>query len=188
MSKANAASDNVQRDKKEWLFSLGYSFGGDSLSERGDNVRAGELVTVSMARLWQLQDNWYLQTGLGFQFDFGSAESEADVEYYYFTRWPTDLLVSYLHEKHRFAGGVTYVLSPRFKGGKTDINNTGEDITLYGDEDFENSLGFSLEYSYNFNKKGWVGLRYTGIDYESQDRENREIDGSALSITVQILF
>ena len=162
-----------------WLINGGLTAGGDKIAlvqiASGNssldtvNIKAGELFFLSGGMIVDLpSSNFSVQTTIGWHTDSISA-SNGSVG---FDRYPLEIIPFYqLGESHRLGAGVTYHLSPELD--LADANG--------GTYEFENSLGFLLEYDYKFNNSAMLGLRYTFIDYEIDS-----IDGTNAVSTTDI--
>jgi outer membrane protein with beta-barrel domain len=154
------------------LLSLGVTYGGDKLAtisyDDGDDVdiHGGDLVLFGIGALHQFGNNWEAQPSVNYQFDRANARN-GDAT---FDRIPLDLLGFYRVGAHRFGGGITYHLNPKFD---SDFDFAGGDGTV----DFDNAVGAVVEYDYFFNEHVSLGLRYTSIKYKS-DEISDDVDGS----------
>jgi hypothetical protein len=163
------------------VLTLGIGTGGDKLAEveydHGDDgdVRAGGLILAGVGINHQFGNNWELQATLNYLFDGADADN-GDVS---FARWPIDVLAFYRTGNHRFGGGLTYHMNPKF-----DI-----DIDYYVDDsiDFDDALGFVVEYDYFFTNNFSVGVRGTLIDYEASDYSD-EISGNSIGVVANGYF
>jgi hypothetical protein len=154
------------------LLSFGVTYGGDKLAtisyKHGDDVdiHAGGLVLFGIGVLHQFGNNWEAQASVNYHFDRANARN-GDAT---FDRIPLDFLGFYRVGAHRFGGGVTYHLNPKFD---SDFDFAGGDGTV----DFDNAVGAVIEYDYFFNESVSLGVRYTNIKYKSADISD-DIDGS----------
>ena len=159
----------------------GIGTGGDELAEveydHGDDgeVRAGGLVLLGVGIDHQFGNNWEVQATVNYLFDGADADN-GDV---FFSRWPLDLLAFYRNGNHRFGGGLTYHLNPEFE---VDLDYVPERTI-----DFDDALGFVLEYDYFIMPQLSVGVRGTLIDYEASDFDD-EVSGNSIGVVVNGYF
>lgn len=154
------------------LLTFGVTYGGDKLATikytNGDDVdlHGGGLVLFGIGAVHRFSENWEAQASINYHVDRANARN-GDAT---FDRIPLDLLGFYRVGAHRFGGGVTYHLNPKFD---SDFDFSGGD----GSVDFDNALGAVIEYDYFFNKHISLGARYTHIKYKSADIVG-DVDGS----------
>jgi hypothetical protein len=164
----------------KFLVTLGITNGGDTLAtveyDDGDDIdmKAGGLLLLGAGIDHQFGNGWEIQSTLNYHFNRTDADN-GDAE---FTRMPIDVLGFYRAGNHRFGGGVTYHLNPEF-----EIDTDFAD----GDIEFDNALGWVIEYDYFFSEGISAGLRYTMIDYEASDFDV-ELDGNHLGLIINFAF
>jgi hypothetical protein len=163
------------------LLTFGVTYGGDKLATieytNGDDVdlHGGGLVLFGIGAVHRFSDNWEAQASVNYHVDRANARNgdatfdrmPLDLLGFYM---PLDLLGFYRAGAHRFGGGLTYHLNPKFD---SDFDFAGGD----GAADFDNALGAVIEYDYFFNEHISLGVRYTNIKYQLSDIDD-DIDGS----------
>jgi hypothetical protein len=165
----------------QFLFTLGVTSGGDKLAEieyehgSDRDIKAGGLLLFGAGFDYQFGNNWEIQSTINYQFDRADADN-GDVE---FERFPLDVLGFYRNGSHRFGGGITYHMNPKYS---IDVDNG-----VSGDVDFDDALGLVVEYDYFFSQNVSLGVRYTDIEYDASDF-NETIDGSHFGIIINALF
>jgi hypothetical protein len=175
------AQDQPQPSTTHLVLTLGVGTGGDKLAEveydHGDDgeVRGGGLLLAGVGVNHQFDNNWEVQATLNYLYDGADADN-GDVS---FTRWPIDLLAFYRAGNHRFGGGLTYHMNPEFE---IDV-----DYVADGTVDFDDALGFVLEYDYFFTENLSLGVRGTVIDYEASDVDE-EISGNSIGLVFNGYF
>ncbi len=166
-------------DRTKIIFQGAIEGGGDDLitlyytDGHSETVRAGGLLLLGGGIAYQtLADNERLQTRLTFNWKSDST-SEADGEMDW-NHFPLELIQFYEGEKIAMGIGLTYHLAPSLKGSGR---------LAYYDVDFENALGNVFELNYKLSKTGFVGFRYTSIEYEYSNSGNT-VDGSTFGISL----
>jgi hypothetical protein len=91
--------------------------------------------------------------------------SNADVT---FTRYPLDALVFYNMERVRVGGGLTYHMSPKLRSSGFAPNPTA---------DYDNAVGTVLGADYRYNQNGFLGLRYTSLEYSGAGLLTKKTNG-----------
>jgi hypothetical protein len=142
---------------------VGVHSGGDDLrntntDQTGAGVKAGELMSVAIGAIFVPVDNFELQTTFGYKYDFDLPLDDVA----FFERSEINLLLFYRMGDWRVGGGVT-----RHQGISLDATNF-TDTTV----DFEDATGAMLEFGYYYTKWGYVGFRYTNIDYKTMPAPN----------------
>lgn len=139
----------------------GLHFGGDDLVivpfTNGDSqtIKAGELLSLSAGVGFGVAENLESRFMAGFKLDSVDADN-GSVDFF---RYPLEALLMYkASEKVSIGGGLTYHLNPGISG---DGVATGVDF------DYDNALGFVLEFDYLLSTGGYFGAKLTSIDYEA---------------------
>lgn len=134
------------------------SSGGDEIARLsdGESVKAGELLYFGAGYDFTLNrdDTLRLRTMLGYKFVHLNA-SNGDVK---FNRAPLDVALIKRTGSFSFGGGLSYHLSPTYDG---TVNGANTRIN------FDDSLGYALQGSYNFGQKTELGIRLLSIDYKA---------------------
>jgi hypothetical protein len=155
--------------------------GGDKLAtveyRHGPDVdiRAGGLLLLGVGVDHEFDNRFELQATANYLTDRADGRN-GEVS---FSRWPIELLGFYRMGNHRFGGGATYHINPKFD---VDIDD-GDNFTV----DFDNALGFVAEYDYFILRQLSVGVRGTLIKYKSSDIDG-DIDGNSIGIVVSGYF
>jgi hypothetical protein len=178
---ADMPVDAYEPSKTHLVTSLGLMDGGDKLAtveyRHGDDVdiRAGGLVLLGVGVNHEFGNNWELQATLNY-LGAGANAKNGDVS---FSRWPVEVLGFYRNGSHRFGGGLTYHVNPKF-----DVNlDNGPDDTI----NFDNALGVVVEYDYFFLRQLSLGVRGTLIDYKSSEVDG-SINGNSIGVVVSGYF
>lgn len=139
----------------------GVHFGGDDIITatftNGDTekIKGGELLSLSVGLGMDVQENLEARLMAGIKFDTINAEN-GGVDFY---RYPLEALLMYkAAEKVYLGGGLSYHLNPKISA---DGIATGSNI------DFDNALGFVIEMDYVLSNGGYLGIKFTSIDYEA---------------------
>ncbi len=139
---------------------LGVDFGGDTLvtvffaDGSSDNIDTNEgLYFGGGVSAVNDAGTLEIEATLSYKFSFITAEN-GDVDW---TRLPLDLMAFHRFQKIRVGAGITYHLNPKLTG--TGVIG-GLNIA------FKDALGFVLAADYRLSDKGYLGLRYTALDYE----------------------
>ena len=160
-------------DDSSWVVGSALTVGGDTLSEvqvtnifdntENEKLKAGELFYIYGGYAWHFYDNTdavkSFQITVGYHADLVSAGND-EIS---FERFPIDMVGYYKKKKLRWGLGLTYHLSPSL-----DLVDVG-----LGTYDFDDALGFLVDFGFEINDGQYLTLRLTEIDYE--------INGSDLS-------
>ena len=138
----------------------GLHFGGDDIVAvtftNGDTekIKAGELMSLSVGAGTALSDTVEGRIMLGLKLDIVTAKN-ADLT---FLRYPVEALALYhASEKINIGGGLAYHLNP---------NVSGDGVASNVNINFDNAFGLVLTAEYMLSNGGYLGIKYTGIDYE----------------------
>lgn len=165
-----------------FLLTGGLTYGGDEIAkikyDNGDNVNihAGGLILIGAGGTYRFDNNWEAQVSINYQFDQANAKN-GDAT---FDRFPLDLLGFYRTGPHRFGGGITYHMNPKYKssfdfsGGKQHVS-------------FDDAMGAVIEYDYFLSDSVSLGARYVSIKYKSSDLSG-DLDGSYGGIFMNCYF
>ena len=169
------------RSQTHLVTSLGLMDGGDKLAtvkyRHSDDVdiNAGGLVLLGVGVNQEFGNNWELQATLNY-LGAGADARNGEVS---FSRWPIEVLGFYHVGNHRFGGGLTYHVNPKF-----DVDfDYGPDETV----NFDDALGAVLEYDYFFMPQLSLGVRGTVINYKSSDVDGT-INGNSIGVVVSGYF
>ena len=157
----------------------GLHFGGDELgtvtftSGETESLKAGELFSLSAGVGFDVTENLESRFLAGLKFDMIDAEN-GTVD---FTRYPLEALLMYkASEEILIGGGLSYHLNPSV---------SGEGFAAGADIDFDNALGFVLEFDYQLPTDVYFGVKLTSIDYEVA---GISVNGSSIGAIVGIRF
>ncbi|MCY0913784.1 hypothetical protein [Massilia antarctica] len=164
-SLSSAQAQNAPESGKplHFLVGTGLTFGGDKLATakytNGGkiNVRAGGMVAFVGGIDYRINQQFSVQSTVGFHFD----QADANNGNVNFRRYPIELL-GYFHptDKFRFGGGVRYVASPKLSG-----SGYGSGIGT----DFDNTVGAVVEGEYFFSHSVGVKLRFVKEEYKDSE-------------------
>lgn len=181
----NASAENDVHDTNlgaHFMLTGGITYGGDKLATisytNGDDVdiHGGGLILLGAGGIYRFNSNWETQVSVNYQFDKANARNGEAT----FDRIPIDFLGFYRTGSHRFGGGVTYHINPKFDSD-FDLDNGKQKI------EFDNALGAVIEYDYFFNNSLSLGVRYANIKYKSSDISG-DVDGSYGGVLVNGYF
>lgn len=180
LNPAHAEESPANPAQTHMVGTAGITYGGDKLATvhytNGDDtdIHAGGLLLFGLGVDHQFGNQWEVQATLNYLFDTANAKN-GDVT---FSRWPLDVLAFYRNGSHRFGGGLTYHMNPKF-----DIDVPGTKLTV----DFDDAIGTVLEYDYFFSENISLGVRGTLISYKSSDVSD-DINGNSIGITLNGYF
>ncbi|MDH5408175.1 MAG: hypothetical protein OEZ33_04895 [Gammaproteobacteria bacterium] len=159
------------------IIEAGIHFGGDELlttpytDGRQGTMNAGEMLSFAFGPLFNMSESWKFQTTIGVKTD---AEYATDVEVSW-VRFPFNATFFYETEKTRFGIGMTYHLGPKVKGSGAASNIQQE---------YEDALGYIVEFNYRRHAGFLWGIRFTFIDYERKDLRLEPIDGNSIGLLI----
>jgi hypothetical protein len=150
----------------------GLTGGGDKLATvtftdgSTKSIYAGNAIFGDMGFLTDFgASNWSFKGTLGYAYTAIVAKN-ATIS---FSRFPLDAIAVYSYGRNHFGAGLTYYLNP-----KLDMDGFAPNV------DFDNSLGWLIEYRY------WLfGIRYTNITYRSSQGN---VNGSNLGLFFNYTF
>jgi hypothetical protein len=140
---------------------MSYDVGGDTVdrfvfSDGEDaSIKAGSGGTFSAGLLYRpAANNFAFEAIFGYKFDkLNGSNGTAE-----FTRFPLDLIGSYVTGDHRVGGGIAYHMNPKYRcavGGVCSFT-----------AQFSDAMGLVLQYGYTFGGGLDLGVRYTSIKYK----------------------
>lgn len=191
---AGAVSTSHAQDLNQsdlgFYFGALVSSGGDDLVDlqvsdtlggsRSDSISAGGGVALFAGLTKPFSSNVELRAALGFHRESVSA-SNGDTS---FTRFPVEGSVHFRMNNHQIGTGLSYILNPSLE---LDIDQQfGPRIN--GEVNFDNAIGFFLQYEYRFKNNFNVGAKYLAADYDADSDQASGIDGSYLSVTTSYRF
>jgi len=140
---------------------LGFDFtvGGDKVAEFSNDTsqRAGDGIGFHIGYEFLVnEENFvFIQTTIGYSFDDPNIENgKSDI-----TRTPVHLLVLKNVESHQFGAGLAYHKDPEIAQRTDGVGSA----TI----DFDDALGYVLQYGYQFSDAFTLGGRYVDLEYES---------------------
>ncbi len=160
-----ATADESSRESRfAGTIYTGLTFGGDDLATvdyidddgddvYSDDVQAGGLLVLGGGISYTSSLPYELRATAGYHWDSADAD-DGSID---FERTVFDFLAFYAPGKHRVGGGLTYHTNINFEA-KADYSGSVE-------VEYEDEVGFMLEYDYVFTRWISVGVRYTFIDY-----------------------
>ncbi|EKE75469.1 hypothetical protein [Gallaecimonas xiamenensis] len=141
-------------------FSLfaGYTHGGDNFvavnytNGTKENFRFGNRYHLGLGGLWE-NGTWGAAFNLGYHFNFADGTNgEIELE-----RYTAEFLPYYRWDRHKFLLGPSWHFDV-----KADIDIDG----VHEKFDFDDALGWIVEYNYQITQHNWVGVRYQWVEYD----------------------
>lgn len=167
------------------LARLGLDGGGATLAKvqlsdgSTQRLSSGGLVTIAAGLLYAPVASPVVVEGtLGYKVDDVTA-SNGQLK---FARWPLELLASYRVERHRFGGGLTRHLSPRYSCSLDFATCNPREVN------FDDATGLVAQYAYGeLNGRFYwdLGARITFIEYQAA---GESISGNSVGAFVSIGF
>jgi len=162
---------------------IGLHLGGDDAAiSVNDSVMSGGFLSLSGGLVSPVGESLQVRTSLGYKIDvsesiipvvdifeglFGSSDNSDDLV---FERYPLELMFLTNNKKgFNFGIGLSYHLSPEISTSNTLVNSVK----------FDDALGFVAEIDFKLGERGYVGLKYTSIDYESDNPNLGTLSGMA---------
>jgi len=163
----------------KWVAEVGMHTGGDEFvnatNPNGNTYssKAGELMTLAIGPQLTISDNSNLRVLFAWKFNsMGSMHGSSDnID---FTRFPIDVMYFYRFKRWNFGGGLSYHINPELSGDGNNIN-------------YENALGYVVEFDFRFMKSFYVGGKYTAIDYKHENNSTT-IDGNSIGVVMGFVF
>ncbi|WP_269618598.1 outer membrane beta-barrel protein [Zhongshania sp. BJYM1] len=166
------------------VLTAGYTSGGDTLVQvefdDGDRekLKAGGAFLFGFGAEFVSSDK-QLAVRLTANYHFDSIDAENGETS--FERYPIELMFFDQGERNRFGAGFTVHLSPtaqlKVDGQRRESIN------------FDTALGLVFEYNYLIGNAMWLGVRYTFIDYETQNNINSvSVDGNHVGLMAHFIF
>lgn len=178
-------SVSLSSNAADLVLEAGLHAGGDDLvsvtfaSGSTETIEAGGFFNLAIGVGFDINEKVTSRITFGIKEDSITA-SNGNID---FTRNPIDALFLYKTESWLLGGGITY---------HTNVKLSGDGIASGLNADFDDSLGFILEADYLLgNKKGYVGGRYTMIDYDSVPSATvnaATVDGNSIGVVVGYRF
>jgi len=153
---------------------VGIYFGGDDLVETSiGDLEAGGLFYFGGGFNVQSADSTIsYQLTLGYKFDtvnFDLPKGDSSI-----SSLPLEFSAYHkFNNAHRLGAGIAYHINPAWE---LCVSGFGCDTV-----NFDNALGFSIEYGYDVSNQLFWGLKYTSIDYEI---DSNSIDASNFGVHV----
>ena len=160
----------------DMIIEAGFHLGGDELlqepysnGEKG-SLKAGNMFSFDLGPLKQFSEQFEAQFTFGIKSDvIYSGEIEVS-----WIRYPFNAIFFYRGEEYRLGLGATYHYSPKVKG---------QDFASNVSQTYKNAFGALLEVDFDIKPGFMWGLRYTLIDYETEQGD-RVVDGNSLGILI----
>lgn len=158
-------------------YKVGYDTGGDTLVTvtfvGGDteNIKANRGLFFG-GGISLVNDTNDIETEISLSYKFDDITgSNGDITW---SRLPIDGLVFYRLPSVRLGGGITYHLNP-------DLDGSGVAGGL--NVEFKNALGFIAQADWRISDKLNLGLRYTFLDYETENT-GVKVDSNGLGLVL----
>lgn len=175
--------------KYDWFLDAGYTFGGDRVNQfqfadgSSSETTAGDGLHIGGGSLISANKHLQLQTSLNYFIDYASADN-GDMR---IARFAFDLIPFFRNGKHRIGAGLSVHINPTLF---VEVNNQDTEV------EFETSYGGAVEYGYQIDKKYYIGLRATAMNYELTSSGSRfaeelgktELEASNVGLFVYGLF
>jgi hypothetical protein len=161
---------------------VGVHSGGDDLkltntTQTGSGLKAGETMSVAIGVVFQPVNAVELQATFGYKYGFDTPLDD----FASFLRSELNFLAFYRAGAWRFGGGVTRHQSIRLEAS----NFT--DTTV----EFQDASGRILELGFKYNNWGYLGLRYTNIEYVTKpgfNVNNVTVSGNSIGVIAGFRF
>ena len=158
---------------------IGLHIGGDDVrTPVTDDVMAGGLFSASVGLLSPVGDSLDLRASIGIKYGtemFFFNPFDLDPEFLNFKRYPLGaMLITNNAEGINYGVGMTYHLKPEMSSPDNLISNI----------EFDDAFGFVAEIDIKLGKSGYVGIKYTSINYKTDNPNIGELasDGSFISV------
>ncbi len=174
---------NAEARDIKWVAQMGADFGGDkivdvSYSDGSDQtINAGGMLQFGAGILIDtLAGSSVHQTQLTINWKFDTTNaSNGEVIW---DRYPLELMQFYNTELFRIGAGASYHLNP-------SVTTSG--FASGNDLDFDNALGLVVELDYKLSEKGFIGVRFTNIEYQVSN-SSATIDGDSVGVVLGGVF
>ncbi len=159
------------------VIEAGLYAGGDELVDvqfvnaPSQSIDAGGLIDLSAGLLLPVSDSVDAQLTLGYRFDTIDG-SNGSIDW---SRFPLEAKLFFNAQRSRFGLGVTYHLSPELEGSGI----------VSGRQAFEDAAGVVAEWDYTGWERGYLGLKFTAIDYEVG---TLSVNGNSLGLVLGYRF
>lgn len=172
------AQEETDVKNTDWLLEVAFAYGGDDFGEieftdgTQQNIKSGNGGTLSAGINQRIPTtNFGVKAVLGYKYS-GSMADNANVKK---TVIPLDIIPYHAFNRHKVGAGISYHIKP-----------TMDWDTLGPKYEFDNSLGYSFEYTYALDRVQFSGS-YTLIDY---DHENlaESIHADHFGLKVGLIF
>ena len=167
-----------QANDFHFLYQFSYGVGGDTIVKY-ENVEDIKLGTGTVDALGVSFNPFSAMSKVAISLTIGySTTGSIFNDRYYLSKIPVTLTENYTYNEHwRLGAGITYHMN--HKGHK--VNTSLENIK------FDDAIGgvFSVGYVFGKNKKTYLGIRSTLIDY---DINNVTLNGNRFSMMIEQKF
>lgn len=172
----NTVVHSAERDDSSiFVLEAGAHGGGDTLAyttDGEDSIEAGSGLSLGFGVRFNISDELETVVTYGAKVDALSTPS-ANVT---FSRNLLNALVLFKSNDWHYGAGLTY-----HYGVEYEVESFGG----IGTVEFKNALGFIADFRYFFSEGGYVGGRYTNIEYEVE-ATGQTFDGSSIGIVVGV--
>lgn len=176
---SSVQAQDLQTKNYRFLFGVFGTFGGDELvnleidtitGNRDASIDAGGGFGLSIGAGLMFGQGIEARASIGYHSDSESASNGSTS----FRRLPVDASLHYHISSHSIGVGVSYILNPtfKFKLERALTSNINLDV------DFDDALGFFVQYDYTFRDNLSIGARYLSTEFEAEDSSGSAIDGS----------
>jgi len=158
----------------------GLHFGGDTLatvqflSGPDESIEAGGLLSASLGYELDVSDILLFKASAGFKTDTIIA-SDIDAD---FTRFPLTGMVFLKAENFHIGAGVTQ---------HTNVELSVDGFSGSATAKFDDATGIIFEVDYLLNKHGYLGIKFTSIDYQLPG-SSVDVDGSSIGVVLGLRF
>ncbi|MDH5445409.1 MAG: hypothetical protein OEY52_07615 [Gammaproteobacteria bacterium] len=163
----------------------GYHNGGDtirtipSVNGESETIKAGSGFSLGFGVRFDVQEDIEAVVTYGSKIDGvrGRLVSTGEEVEFTFSRSPLNGLVMFKKEDWHFGAGLTYHMNVEYEANLASLGSSTEK--------FKNALGVIADFRYFFSEGGYVGGRYTNIEYESEST-GKTYDGSSVGVIVGV--
>lgn len=190
LAAAIAASALSAQAEIQFTAGLDLQSGGEELGKiefnngTSETVSTGSGIALSGGFLY-VQDQFDVGARIKYLFDSTSGKTEngrTEIEME-FSRIPLDFVAHYRIQKHHFGGGITYHMNPEFTADRKSSEVGDAKLTT----EFDDAIGATLEYKYQYSKRGSFLVKYTSIEYKVSSN-GTTFDGSGFGVGAELNF
>lgn len=169
--------------KLHWYTGFNSTNGNASFSDftipngNTSHIEPGGGIHVYAGAIYHSQPWLDILMSAGIHYDHASSANGSN----HFSRYPLEIVPSYVSGDHRFAAGLSYHINPELKGD--DIINQAVS--------FDNALGTLLEYGYQATPFLYLGLRAMAIEYKVSNPNaatSKQANGNHFGVNLNYQF